>query len=193
MKYDNDVYYIGETKKGNVSSYSYLVNKYKNLVYNLAYRILKNREDAEEVSQDAFLKAFNVINEFNNKAKFSTWLYKIVYNIAISMVRHKKTLNYLKTDELDEDLFDNQEFSFQNVFQMEIDEKKEIVQNLLNELNDEENILIALYYFNDCSIQEISEITSLSMPNVKIKLYRTRKSLLVKLKKILGKEYEYWK
>ena len=190
---DKDTYYIKDIQNGNISSYSYLVHKYKNLVFNLVYRILKNREDSEEVSQDAFVNAFNVINEFNFKAKFSTWIYKIAYNAAISRLRHKKTFSFLKTNELEDNFTDDDSYSIENILQLELDEKKEIIQKLLSELNEEENVLIALYYFNDCSIQEISEITSLTVSNVKIKLYRTRKLLMNNLKKWLGKEYEYWK
>ena len=193
MKYETDIYFIKDIQNGNISSYSYLVNKYKNLVFNLVYRILRNREDAEEVSQDAFVNIFNMINEFNYKAKFSTLLYRIAYNAAISKLRHKKTYNYLKTEELEDDFSEDDSYSIENILQLEHYEKGEIVRKLLSELNDEGNVLIALYYFNDCSIQEISEITSLSLSNVKIKLFRIRKSLLNNLKKMLGKEYEYWK
>ena len=193
MRYEDDTYYIKKIQKGDISSYYYLVEKYKKLVYNLIYRILRNNEDAEEVSQDAFVNAFNVINEFNYKAKFSTWLYRIAYNAAISRLRHKKSFNFLKCDEIDEDSYDDVNFSIESVLGLERDEKKIIIRKLLEMLNEEENILISLYYFNDCSIQEISEITSLTISNVKIKLFRTRKLLLENLKKMLGKEYEYWK
>ena len=81
---DSDKKIIGQVIKGDVSAYALLVNKYQSMAFTLALSITKNREDAEEVAQDAFVKAYNNLNTFKGKSKFSTWLYQIIYRTALS-------------------------------------------------------------------------------------------------------------
>ncbi len=90
MMQGNDTQLIGRILDGDKSGYAVLVDRYKDLAYTIAYRVLGKREDAEEVVQDAFVKAFQNLSSFRQKAKFSTWLYRIVYNTAISRHRQKK-------------------------------------------------------------------------------------------------------
>ena len=90
MKYQNDNYYIDRVLSGDVSAYALLVSKHKNLVFSIVLKILNNREDAEEIAQDVFLKAYQSLKKFEQKSKFSTWLYRIAYNSAISRTRKKK-------------------------------------------------------------------------------------------------------
>jgi len=73
-----DEYYIDQTLNGNVNAFAFLVEKYKHMVYTLAIRIVKDREEAEEVSQDAFVKAFKNLDKFKGDSKFSTWIYKLL-------------------------------------------------------------------------------------------------------------------
>ena len=89
MNYREDSFYINKVLKGNLPSYAILVEKHKGLAYTLALRIAKNNEDAEEIAQDAFLKAYNSLGSFKQDSRFSTWLYKIIYNTAISRFRKK--------------------------------------------------------------------------------------------------------
>ena len=89
MNYREDNFYINKVLKGNLASYAILVEKHKSMAYTLALRISKNHEDAEEVAQDSFLKAYNSLNSFKQESKFSTWLYKIIYNTALSRFRKK--------------------------------------------------------------------------------------------------------
>ncbi len=70
--------------------YSTIINKYKDLAFNIALKITKNEQDSKEIVQDSFVKAFRGLNKFKNESQFSTWFYRIVYNTAISSVRHKK-------------------------------------------------------------------------------------------------------
>ena len=78
-----DSYYITSILAGNISDFSILVDKYKDMVYTIAYRIIGNHEDAEELAQDVFVKAYNSLKDFKGKSKFSTWLYSINYNSSI--------------------------------------------------------------------------------------------------------------
>ena len=90
MQAKEDSYYISSILAGNISDFSILVDKYKDMVYTLAYRIVGNREDAEELAQDVFVKVYRSLKNFRGKSKFSTWLYSITYNTSISKVRKKQ-------------------------------------------------------------------------------------------------------
>ncbi|MFW6101986.1 MAG: RNA polymerase sigma factor, partial [Bacteroidota bacterium] len=90
MDPSSDEYYIERVLQGDHSSYATLVERHKDMVFTLAYRILKSREDAEEISQDAFMKAYRSLKKFRKEAKFSTWLYRIVYNLCVSRLRKNK-------------------------------------------------------------------------------------------------------
>jgi len=92
MAYKEDKFYIEKVLKGDTTAYADIVNKHKEMVFTIAVKILRNREDAEEIAQDAFVKAFQALPGFKGEARFSTWLYRIVYNAAISQSR-KRNMN----------------------------------------------------------------------------------------------------
>ena len=89
----DDSYYVRKVLKGDRQAFAVLVDKHKSMAFKLAMGIAKNKEDAEEIAQDSFLKAFEALPKFNADSKFSTWLYRIVYNTAISKIRKKKVLH----------------------------------------------------------------------------------------------------
>src|ERR1035437_5059789 len=103
MKFETDTFYLQQIMTGNVRAYAILVEKHKEMVFSIALKILHNREDAEEIAQDVFVKAYQSLANFKNEAKFSTWLYRIVYNTAISKVRKKK----IELSPLDESTINN--------------------------------------------------------------------------------------
>ena len=93
MNTSTDQIYIERVLNGKINDFAYLVNRYKNMVFTLALNIVKSREDAEEIAQDSFLKAFQQLHTFKGNSKFSTWLYTIVYRNSVSMLRKKKLLS----------------------------------------------------------------------------------------------------
>ena len=84
-----DEHYIEKTLKGDANAFAYLIDRYKDMVFTLAIKMVKSREEAEEVSQDSFIKAFRSLDKFKGDSKFSTWLYKIVYNNCMDLVKKK--------------------------------------------------------------------------------------------------------
>jgi RNA polymerase sigma factor (sigma-70 family) len=186
MNYREDSYYIKKVLSGNLPSYAILVEKHKNLAFTLALRIAKNHEDAEEIAQDAFLKAYNSLNSFKEESKFSTWLYKIVFNTAISKMRKKQMLN-VSIDEgtIGNTIRDKQVNGLDNLHKKE---RKKIISEAINRLKEEESVVMTLYYLNENNLKEIEEITGFSNSNIKILLHRGRKKLLFELKKILREE-----
>lgn len=186
MKYQEDSFYINKVLKGNLPSFAILIEKHKGMAYTLALRIAKNHEDAEEIAQDAFLKAYNSLSSFKQESRFSTWLYKIIYNTAISRFR-KKQLDQTSfedmsiPDSLHEDDHDGLDI-------MHLRERKKIISTAITRLKEEEGVVLTLFYLSEKNIKEIEEITGFTDSNIKILLYRGRKKLLFELKKILKEE-----
>lgn len=183
MKFQDDSYYIDKVLGGDVSAYALLVSKHKNLVFSIAYKILNNREDAEEISQDTFLKAYQSLKTFERKSKFSTWIYRIAYNAAISKTRKKKPemvgmedhiINNYSTDEISS-----------NVHQLDENEQIRLVAKAMKKLPEDDNVLITLFYHAENSIEDISTITGLSVSNVKVRLHRIRKKLYDEIQQLM--------
>ena len=182
MEYPGDNFYIEKILSGDTSAYSHLVNRHKDMVFTIAVRILKNREDAEEIAQDAFIKAYNSLSNFKQKSKYSTWLYSIVYNAAISRTRKKQ----LEVQAIDDRIIENYTFDEIQLGEKEIDaeEQKKFINKAIDELPETESILITLYYKEEHSIDQVSEIIGLSSSNVKVRLHRIRKKLLGQYKEL---------
>ncbi len=175
MKYQDDNYYIERVLSGDVSSYAALVSKHKSLVFSIALKILNNREDAEEVAQDCFVKVYQSLGSFEKKSKFSTWLYRIAYNAAISRTR-KKRFDFIPMDNYIIHNYSEDDAPRMTIG-LEAHEQTAMIDKALQRLTDDENLLISLFYRGDNSIDDISQITGLTVSNVKVRLHRTRKKL----------------
>lgn len=182
----DDKHYIERVIQGDVNAFSYLVEKHKNLVYTIALRIVKNSEDAEELAQDTFIKAFNSIKEFKFESKFSTWLYRITYNGAISKLRKKR----IEIADVENDsIYESDVVSSYNaISELKRNEQKRYINLVIEQLKDDDAFLITMYYLNESSIEEICEITELTISNVKVKLHRARKKFYDVLKVMLKEE-----
>ncbi len=181
-----DKYYIERVLRDDINAYSYLVDRHKGLVYTIALRMLKNPEDAEELAQDTFVKAFSSLKEFKFESKFSTWLYRITYNGAISKLRKKQ----IEIADI-EDVYipENDVVStYNSINELKRNEQKKYINLAIEQLKDDDALLITMYYLNESSIDEISEITQLTLSNVKVKLHRARKRFYNELKVILKEE-----
>ena len=179
MSREDDNYYVEEVLAGQTQAYAELVNRHKDMVYTIAIGLLHVREEAEEVSQDAFLKAYQALTKFRKQAKFSTWIYRIVYNECISRLRKKK-LNQIS---LDENKINFSDSLITDENSANEDEKHRMLQEAIMDLPKEDKAIILLYYFESLSIEEISVITSLSKSNIKIRLFRIRNKMHERLSK----------
>jgi RNA polymerase sigma-70 factor (ECF subfamily) len=185
MTFREDQFYINRILKGESSAYAALVDKHKEMVFTIAVKIVRNQQDAEEVAQDVFVKAFHALTTFKGDAKFSTWLYRIAYNTAISATRKKKPVFTV----IDDKMIDN--YTTDQVMQMVNErsesEQIEVMNRLMDNLPEEENLLLTLFYKKEKTIEEISGITGLSESNVKVKLYRIRKKMYLDLQQCFQK------
>ena len=175
MKVQDDNETIGRVLSGDVAAYANLVTKHKNLVFSIVLKIVNNREDAEEIAQDVFMKAYSSLNTFERKSKFTTWLYRIAYNAAISKTRKKK-VEMVAIDETVITNYSTDEIG-RNINELEENDKQQVLEQALQRLPEEDNLLITLFYKNENSIADICSITGLSESNVKVRLHRIRKRL----------------
>lgn len=186
MNKTDDIYYIEAVKKGNVQAFSFLVDKYQNLVYTLALKLLKKPEDAEELAQDTFIKAFQKIESYEGKSKFSTWLYSITYNACISELR-KRRIEFKSLD--DRQISDQDEQKMHDYYRETKKEDQEKYLNMaLEKLPEDDQVLVTLYYYENQSMDEISVITGLTVSNIKVKIHRARKRMYLLLNEMLKEE-----
>ncbi|HNW56328.1 MAG TPA: RNA polymerase sigma factor [Bacteroidales bacterium] len=175
MDYKGDIFYIDQVLNGNINAFSYIADRHKDKAFNLAFRICCNREDAEEITQDSFLKAFRSLKSFKRECSFATWLYRIVYNSAISHIRIKK-VKILSLEDFPVEAND-----FTGISSNEEEADKEYLNSLVNfalqKISEEERGLISLFHYEEMSIDEISEVTGISKSNIKVKLFRARRKM----------------
>lgn len=185
---------IANIKAGDKAAFYKIVERYKSYAITIAMRILKNKELAEEVCQDAFLSVYQSIGFFNNQSSFSTWLYRIVFNKAISETRKKGyKIEFTSIDADDTVILPNNLTSDEFETLQHQTETKELLDYAIQKLDEASALVVTLYYLNECTIDEIQTITGFAKSNIKILLFRARKKLLTSIKEYLGAEYEYWK
>jgi RNA polymerase sigma-70 factor (ECF subfamily) len=181
MSYSGDIILIEQVLAGKVTAFTHIVDHHKDRAYNLAFRICGNSEDAEEVAQDAFLKVFRSLHGFKMKSSFKTWLYRIVYNTAISHVRIKKK-GILSIEDFPAEASDfighnNSEEDAEREY------RKSLIDFALQKIAEEERGLITLFYYNEMTLEEIAEVTGMTETNIKVRLFRARKKMLEVIEK----------
>ncbi len=186
MQTKEDSYYISSILAGNISDFSILIDKYKDMVYTLAYRIVGNREDAEELAQDVFVKVYRYLKNFRGQSKFSTWIYSITYNTSISKVRKKQieSVSLNNHDNTRYDIIDDGYEEYYNFDKVPV----ELLKQALDELNPVDKSILTLYYQDDKPVKEISKVTGLTDSNVKVRLHRSRQKLFQKLQVLFKEE-----
>lgn len=167
---------IQQAIEGRQSAYAMLVSRYERYVFTLAFRMVKNREDAHEISQDAFLRAFRYLADFRGDAKFSTWLYKIVYSTALNFLR-KQNPDIQSLDDENKPLALADPGVPDASHALEQNDRKIALQQAIALLSPDDATIITLFYLYEHTLEEICEITDLSMTNAKTKLCRARQRL----------------
>lgn len=162
---------VQQVLSGNTSAFAYFVDSYQDMAITIAFRICGNMQDAEDVVQDSFVKAFKNLRSFRAESKFSTWLYRIVYNTAVTYTKSQMWSSSRETAL--EDAYHVGTASLEK--QIEETERDEIVSEIMEKMPKGEALLLTLYYMEDNPIKEIAKITGLNESNVKVKLFRARK------------------
>ncbi|MBB3187640.1 RNA polymerase sigma factor [Microbacter margulisiae] len=166
--------YIRRMIDGETRLFSYFLDRYSRPVYSLIIQLVSNHEDAEELTQDTFMKAFRKLDTFKYDCSFSTWLYRIAYNTAISATRKKRMV----FPALDEAMLGNiPDETVDAFFENDDEEMLQKLEKAIDYLNPEEKALITLYYLDEKSVGDVASILGLSVDNTKVKLFRVRKKL----------------
>jgi len=178
---------ISQVLRGDHNAYALLVERYKAYVFTLTLRFTKNREDAEEVSQDIFIKAYRYLADFKGTAKFSTWLYTIVNTTCITFLRKKRLDVQSLDDERTFEVADSQDSGFR-ANQVEQKSRQNMVNQAIALLNPDDAEIITLFYKNEQSLEAIGQILGLEVNTAKVRLHRARTRLKEKMEKYFAEE-----
>ncbi len=176
-----DLQLIDRILAGEQKAYAPLVDQYKSYAFTLALKILNNRAEAEEAAQDAFIKAYQHLGNFNRQAKFSTWLYRIVFNTAISYKRRQKNI----FQSIEHIVIEYEQGAEGMV---ERKDKGRFIEQGMRNLTEADKLAITLFYLKEFSLEEIAAITGMPANTVKVRIHRARLKLADELKNILKGE-----
>ena len=178
---------ISRVLRGEHQLYAELVKRYQNFVFTIALKYTPVREDAEEIAQDAFVKAYRALKDFRGDSKFSTWLYSIVNSTSITFLRKKKLDVHSLDNEHVFEVADNHA-SDNKANQVEQKSKVAMVAKAIDLLSPDDARLITLFYKAEQSLEEIAGIMEMETNTVKVKLHRARQRLKDKMEKHFAQE-----
>jgi RNA polymerase sigma-70 factor (ECF subfamily) len=186
VEQEQDRIYIKRVLDGDRDAFAFLVDRYQAMVFTLALRMTNDRTEAEEVAQEAFIKAYQSLKSFRGKAKFSSWLYRIVYNTGISHLR-KQEKGRVTIDEtsIPEELYSESKKNYET---LSVEERKKYLEAAMNILDEEERMFIILYYYEERDLDDIAQIAGITKTNTKVRLYRARQKMFRLLGSYLKEE-----
>jgi len=174
MNQETEKRIIERVRQGNANAFSHLVVKYQDIVFSMALKMVGNRDDAAEMAQETFIRAFRSLASFREQSRFSTWLYRIAFNTCISSLRSKR----MASGRGNPDSWAEEAAAIPGP-----DDEESFLHRRLNEalrnLPEDEYLIILLYYYEEQSIAEISQITGLGESNIKVRLHRIRNKLRI--------------
>jgi RNA polymerase sigma factor (sigma-70 family) len=183
----SDAELIAQTLTGNQAAYAELVKRHQRFVFTLALRYTKVREDAEEIAQDCFIKAYRSLAAFQGQSKFSTWLYSIVYTTAMTFLRKKR----LDTDSIDDENNYAQVAERVSAYDVNNAENKSrsfYLEQAISQLLPDDAAIITMFYKGEQSLEEIAQAMGMETNTVKVKLFRARQRLKERLERNLKHE-----
>ena len=183
----SDIELIAQTLAGNQQAYADLVKRHQRFIFTLALRFAKSREDAEEIAQDCFVKAYRSLASFQQNSKFSTWLYSIVYTTAMTFLRKKR----IATSSIDNDETYIEIVSQPGAFDINNAESRSrsyYLNQAINQLLPDDAAVITLFYKGEQSLEEIAQALGIEANTVKVKLFRARQRLKERLERNLKHE-----
>jgi len=185
----NDTECIRMVLRGEKGYFTCLVKKYEGKAYNLCFKILRNKEEARDAAQEAFVKAWEALPGFRLDSAFSTWFYRIIYNTCISKVRKDR---YTTGFEPDDAVWNDLSTDNEAICQLDLQDMRNLLKGAYEVLNPDEIFLAEQFYREDCSIEELAGMTGLSQSNVKVKLFRARLKMRAQIDSILKEEVMVW-
>lgn len=183
---------IERVTRGDLKSFGVLVDRHKGRAMTLAVRMLKNSQEAEEAVQDAFVRAYHSLSAFEGRSSFSTWLYRIVYNVCSTALRKRTSAEPSSIDARAEEGLPEPEA--QDAGPDELVESKElgaVIAQAVEALPPIYAAVVSLFFLQERSYEEIVEITGLSLATVKIRLFRARAMLRADILTRLGESSRF--
>lgn len=178
---DDDLEIVNRVKAGDSAAFSELVHKYKKPILNLIYRLMGSADEAEDLAQEAFLRAYRGLSKFEARAKFFTWLYRIAMNVALRARKRRSRYSFESLEQKVENGSSEMRRAIATSSgpssKMEKREMQEIVKKAIGQLPDEQRSVVILYRYENLSYEEISKVLNVSLPAVKSRLHRARKNL----------------
>jgi RNA polymerase sigma-70 factor (ECF subfamily) len=187
-----DTELIEKILRGEQQLFAVLVERYQNMVFSVAFRFANNREDAEELAQSAFVKAYQNLANYRGDAKFSTWLYTVVNSICLTFLRKRKLEVHSLDNEKVFERADNLD-SGMRANQVETKSKVQMVQQAIGMLAPDDAQVLALFYQGEQSLEEIGKIMGIDPNTAKVKLHRARQRLKTTLEKNFASEVKDWR
>ena len=189
-KRQEDKKLIEQALQGNEKAFESLLKKYRNLVFSIMLKMVRNKQEAEDLTQEAFMKAFSSLSTFNDEFAFSTWLMKIASNNCIDFLRKRKLKTYsihepinYKDEKIEIDIPDHDAGPERILIQ---GERSRMIEEAINELPERYRYVVILRHKEEKSYEEIAEIMNLPLGTVKAQIFRAREILNKKLKSILS-------
>jgi len=173
----DDEKWVRKAQQGSKKDFDKLVGKYVPLIFRLLYDITHNREDAEDLTQEVFLRTYLNIRQYRGDAQFSTWLYKIAYNIGVDFKRQEKKDARIKWEHSDRKMALNKFDTSENEYTGE----REAIETALKGLTQPQSIAVVLHYYHGFQMREIGEIIGCSEATVRVHLFRALEKLRMKL------------
>ena len=178
---------ITQVLQGNQQSFAELVTRYQGMVFTVAFRLTHNREDAEELAQSAFVKAYRSLADYRGDSKFSTWLYTIVHSLGLSFLRKKK-LDTLSMEQDRVRIAAQNKQAYGGAIMEEAKSKITMVNEAIAMLSPDDSKVLTLFYQGEQSLEEIGSIMGIDPNTAKVKLHRARTRLKQKMETYFAEE-----
>jgi RNA polymerase sigma-70 factor (ECF subfamily) len=186
MCIDDDQVLVKNIRAGKRSSFEDLMKKYNKKIFNFIFRMVRDEDHAIELTQDFFIKIYTVIDKYNFEYKFSTWAYRICYNLVIDFIRKNKTVLQSLDDESvsEKKMLETENYIWEDGCQkMEKDQLKEMIWRVVETISPKYRELILLRYIEELKYEEIADITDLPVGTVKNRIFKAKEILKEELEK----------
>ncbi len=177
----DDTQLVAACKKGDQDAFALLVQRHQRRVFNIVYRMLQQYEEANEVTQETFLAAWQGLHTFRGDAQFSTWLYRIAYNCALKQLQLRKHDSALQATMQAEQALEMANSENQADAAIETHERQEMIQEQISSLPNKYRIVLILRHIQDMTYEEMAEILSVPVGTIKTHLFRARNLLKERL------------
>lgn len=179
----DDIYFVKQVLGGNRDAFVHIVRHYQKMVMTVADKIFQDRAEAEDVTQEVFIKVYLSLDKFREESGFSTWLYRVAYNTALSELRKRKHNRFSAFEDSINDIPDTDLGEWLD--ELSTEQRLQYLDMVLQKLSPEDALMITMFYLNGLSIKDIAETNKMTVANVKVKLHRIRNFMNFEINKLI--------